>query len=301
MFDGQPPHPVAQALVPIVREFALPRGALPDDHRRHGDGPRPARATSTSPRSSSTAIASPASSASCRRRSSATRDPSTLRLARDLGIAFQLTNICRDVGEDARRGRIYLPQEDLRASASRRRRSCRARTEPRSRADGVEFDRARDWYDGRSRSCPARDRKAQRTGLVMAAIYRTLLDEIERDGYRVLDARRHSRRCASCGSHGRQRRASCGNRRRLRRMRRGGDARVQGRRRARCSKRRPCSAGAAGASSATALRLDNGQHLLLGAYAATLGPARHDRRETRAGTPAARRLRPSRPTRRRTP
>ena len=40
-------------------------------------------------------------------------DPATRGYARDLGIAFQLTNICRDVGEDARRGRIYLPQEDL--------------------------------------------------------------------------------------------------------------------------------------------------------------------------------------------
>jgi len=40
-------------------------------------------------------------------------DPRTKGYARDLGIAFQLTNICRDVGEDARRGRVYLPQEDL--------------------------------------------------------------------------------------------------------------------------------------------------------------------------------------------
>ena len=59
-----------------------------------------------------TAIAWPASSASCRRRSSASR-AATRGFARDLGIAFQLTNIIRDVGEDARRGRIYLPQDEL--------------------------------------------------------------------------------------------------------------------------------------------------------------------------------------------
>ena len=50
-----------------------------------------------------------------------------------------------------------------------------------------EFDRAREWYGKAMAQLPDEDRKAQRTGLVMAAIYRTLLDEIARDGYRVLD------------------------------------------------------------------------------------------------------------------
>ena len=49
--------------------------------------------------------------------------------------------------------------------------------------------RAQTWYERAFAQLPAQDRKAQRTGLVMAAIYRTLLDEIARDGYKVLDRR----------------------------------------------------------------------------------------------------------------
>ena len=49
--------------------------------------------------------------------------------------------------------------------------------------------RARRWYARAMDALPAEDRRAQRPGLIMAAIYRALLDEIERDGYRVLDHR----------------------------------------------------------------------------------------------------------------
>jgi phytoene synthase len=117
-------------------------------------------------------------------------DARTPGYARDLGIAFQLTNIVRDVGEDARRGRIYLPQEDL------DRFGVDATALLRAQASGdftglmrFEVDRARDWYDQALRQLPPVDRHAQRAGLAMAAIYRALLDEIARDGYRVLDRR----------------------------------------------------------------------------------------------------------------
>ncbi|MGE5170275.1 MAG: presqualene diphosphate synthase HpnD [Rudaea sp.] len=115
----------------------------------------------------------------------ATRD-----YARKLGIAFQLTNIVRDVGEDARRGRIYLPQEDLARFGVRASDVLRANTTP-AFVDLMRFEveRARRWYDDALGVLPARDRHAQRAGLAMAAIYRTLLDEIARDGYRVLDRR----------------------------------------------------------------------------------------------------------------
>jgi phytoene synthase len=118
------------------------------------------------------------------------RNPRTVDYARDLGIAFQLTNIVRDVGEDARRGRIYLPQEDL------DRFGVSGAELMRARASGdfagmmaSQVQRARAWYARALGKLPAEDRHAQRPGLVMAAIYRTLLDEIERDGYRVLDRR----------------------------------------------------------------------------------------------------------------
>jgi phytoene synthase len=118
------------------------------------------------------------------------RDPLTLEYARTLGIAFQLTNIIRDVGEDARKGRVYLPQEDLRRFGV-------TVNDLRQGHDGESFrrlmefqaQRAQEHYARAYALLPAADRRAQRPGLIMAAIYRALLDEIERDGYRVLTQR----------------------------------------------------------------------------------------------------------------
>ena len=117
-------------------------------------------------------------------------DPATLVYARKLGVAFQLTNIIRDVGEDARRGRIYLPQDDLARFGVVASDVLRARSSPAFvELMRFETERARAWYDAAFAALPDRDRHAQRAGLAMAAIYRTLLDEIARDGYRVLDRR----------------------------------------------------------------------------------------------------------------
>jgi 15-cis-phytoene synthase len=117
-------------------------------------------------------------------------DASTLVYARKLGVAFQLTNIIRDVGEDARRGRIYLPQDELARFGVAPSDVLRAHSSP-AFVDLMRFqtERARAWYDAALAALPARDRRAQRAGLAMAAIYRTLLDEIARDGYQVLDRR----------------------------------------------------------------------------------------------------------------
>jgi phytoene synthase len=116
--------------------------------------------------------------------------PSTLEYAESLGLAFQLTNIIRDVGEDARKNRIYLPMEDLKRFdvpaadilAARQSEGFKALMQ-------FEAERARSHYDAAFGALPAADRKAQRPGLIMAAIYRTLLDEIERDGFCVLTRR----------------------------------------------------------------------------------------------------------------
>ena len=114
----------------------------------------------------------------------------TQAYARDLGIAFQLTNILRDVGEDARRGRIYLPQEDLaRFGVAPSSLFNRTRDDPFRRLMAFEAARARSWYARAFANLDPRDRRAQRAGLIMAAIYQTLLDEIERDGFDVLDRR----------------------------------------------------------------------------------------------------------------
>ena len=118
------------------------------------------------------------------------RDARTLDYARDLGIAFQLTNIIRDVGEDARRNRIYLPMEDLKAYGVTAADITGARY-GEAFADLMRFQarRAEKFYDRALAALPAADRRAQRPGLIMAAIYRALLAEIERDGFRVLSTR----------------------------------------------------------------------------------------------------------------
>ena len=114
-------------------------------------------------------------------------NPRTLDYARDLGIAFQLTNIVRDVGEDARKNRIYLPMEDLKRFNVPAADLLNRRETPEFGAlMQFEAERARGYYRKAMEALPAADRRAQRPGLIMAAIYRTLLDEIERDGFRVL-------------------------------------------------------------------------------------------------------------------
>ncbi len=118
------------------------------------------------------------------------RDARTLEYARRLGIAFQLTNIIRDVGEDARKNRIYLPIADLQQFGVGAADLLQARhSEAFVALMRFQAERARGYYREAMAALPAGDRRAQRPGLIMAAIYRALLDEIERDGFRVLDAR----------------------------------------------------------------------------------------------------------------
>lgn len=117
-------------------------------------------------------------------------DPRTLEFAAELGLAFQLTNIIRDVGEDARRNRIYLPLHELAEYHVTTEDVQQGRETDNFRAL-MEFQiaRASACYERAYAKLPAADRKAQRPGLVMAAIYRTLLEEIRRDGSHVLTTR----------------------------------------------------------------------------------------------------------------
>jgi len=118
------------------------------------------------------------------------RDPRTLDYAKSLGIAFQLTNIIRDVGEDARKNRIYLPMEDLKRFGVTAAEILNGRQTPQfEQLLKFETERAKGYYQSAFSALPAEDRRAQRPGLIMAAIYRALLEEIERDGYRVLKHR----------------------------------------------------------------------------------------------------------------
>ena len=115
----------------------------------------------------------------------------TLKYAHDLGMAFQLTNIIRDVGEDARRGRIYLPLDELRKANVTEDDILQSRESPAVK-ELIEFqiERAETYYDRALRELPVEDTKQQRTGLMMAAIYRTLLREIKTDSAeKVLNSR----------------------------------------------------------------------------------------------------------------
>ncbi len=118
------------------------------------------------------------------------QDRRTQKYAHDLGIAFQLTNIIRDVGEDARMGRIYLPIDELQRFAVPAADILNARhSENFRRLIEFQIERAESYYAQAIGSLPASDRRGQRPGLVMAAIYRSLLDEIKRDGCLVLRQR----------------------------------------------------------------------------------------------------------------
>jgi phytoene synthase len=114
----------------------------------------------------------------------------TLEYARRLGLALQLTNILRDVGEDARRGRIYLPLEDLQRFDVKASDLLAGRySEHFTQLMRFEAQRVRDIYRQALTALPREERRAQRPGLIMGAIYATLLDELERDGFRVLHQR----------------------------------------------------------------------------------------------------------------
>lgn len=118
------------------------------------------------------------------------RHPQTLEYAELLGHAFQLTNIVRDVGEDARRGRVYLPVDELaRHGLSPEDILARKGGEAFRALMAGQAARAEATYGEAFAKLHPEDRKNQRAGLIMAAIYRTLLAEIRRDGFPVLEGR----------------------------------------------------------------------------------------------------------------
>lgn len=189
IFTGTPTHPVALALVPVVRTRGLSRDhleAVIDGMTMDLDQARYADFADLERYCHRVAGVVGLMSAEI----FGYEDPATRGFARDLGIAFQLTNIVRDVGEDARRGRIYLPADELARYRVSPAAILQARAEPGfPELMRFQIARARAWYDRAIGQLAPRDRRSQRPSLAMAAIYRTLLDEIERDGCRVLDRR----------------------------------------------------------------------------------------------------------------
>ncbi len=189
IYSGEPQHPVTQALVPIVKQFNLAQEHLLeiiDGMEMDLDQPRYADFKSLQ--------------LYCYRVASVVgllsveifgyADRRTLKYAHDLGIAFQLTNIIRDVGEDARRNRIYLPMDEMQLFGVTAADILSAReTENFRKLMAFQIERAQRYYRQALEHLPAMDRKSQRTGLIMAAIYQATLDRIVASGCHVLKER----------------------------------------------------------------------------------------------------------------
>ena len=189
IYTGKPQHPVAQALVPVVKQFNLAQEHL----REIIDGMEMDLQHQSYPDFKTLQLY-------CYRVASVVgllsaeifgyTDRRTLKYAHDLGIAFQLTNIIRDVGEDARRGRIYLPLDELQQFGVSPNDILNARESAGfQKLMQFQVERAQHFYQQALEQLPVADRKAQRTGLIMAAIYRATLDEIVASGCHVLKER----------------------------------------------------------------------------------------------------------------
>ena len=192
-FAGQPSHPVMLALMPHAAAFdirlehlnAVIDGCQMDlDQTRYLDFPGLARYCHLV----AGVVGEVASNIFGR------SDPATTAFAHKLGLAMQLTNIIRDVGDDARRGRIYLPvselqQFDVKAHEILKRQSPWGYSERFTALMKFQAERAHRLYDEALALLPEADRQSQKPGLMMANIYRALLREIEAEQFQVLHQR----------------------------------------------------------------------------------------------------------------
>lgn len=114
----------------------------------------------------------------------------TRKFAHSLGLAFQLTNILRDIKEDAERGRFYLPEEAMTKHGVSREDILSANNHSGMQALLTELaQQAKQYYLQAFELLPEEDRYAQRTAIIMAAIYQATLDEIIKENYPVLERR----------------------------------------------------------------------------------------------------------------
>jgi len=193
LFRGEPSHPVTQALSPCIEPFgiearhllAVMEGCQMDlDQSRYLDFP--------------------ALEAYCHRVAGIVgevacnifgrQEASTLAYAHKLGLAMQLTNIIRDVGDDARRGRVYLPlselqQFDVKTHEILKREAPWGYSPRFQDLMAFQAQRAHRLYEEAFELLSPADHKAQKPGLMMANIYRALLAEIEAGGFQVLHQR----------------------------------------------------------------------------------------------------------------
>jgi len=188
-FAGQPTHPVMQALMPIAADYGIEQrhlqavieGCQMDlQQTRYLDYPGLQRYCHL--------VAGVVGEVAAQ--IFGQTQSQTTAYAHTLGQALQLTNIIRDVGEDAMRGRIYLPMSDLQQFGVTAQEILNRKYSDRFTAlMTFQAKRAQGLYDQALALLPAADRRAQKPGLMMASIYRALLREIEHDQFQVLHQR----------------------------------------------------------------------------------------------------------------
>ena len=188
-FAGRPSHPVMQALMPLVADYAIEQrhllavieGCQMDlAQTRYLDYPGLERYCHL--------VAGVVGEVAAN--IFGQTQTQTTAYAHKLGQALQLTNILRDVGEDALRGRIYLPVNELQQFDVKAHEILKRTYSDRFTAlMKFQAQRAQGLYDEALALLPEADRRAQKPGLMMASIYRALLTEIERDNFSVLHQR----------------------------------------------------------------------------------------------------------------
>jgi phytoene synthase len=188
-FAGQPSHPVMQALMPLATDFkieqrhlqAVIEGCQMDlTQTRYLDYPGLQRYCHLVAGIVGEVAAGIFGQT----------QPQTTAYAHKLGQALQLTNIIRDVGEDALRGRIYLPVNELQQFDVKAHEILkRTYSDNFTALMRFQAQRAQGLYDEALALLPAADLRAQKPGLMMASIYRALLREIEADNFQVLHQR----------------------------------------------------------------------------------------------------------------
>ncbi|CAN5575292.1 presqualene diphosphate synthase HpnD [soil metagenome] len=188
-YAGTPNHPVMKALMPLATTYSIEEGHLQAvvegclmdlTQTRYLDYPNLQRYCHL--------VAGVVGEVAARIFGQ-TQDATTA-YAHKMGQAFQLTNIIRDVGEDAIRGRIYLPIDELQKFDVKAHEILnRIHSERFVALMKFQAARAHGLYDEAYAMLPPADRRSQKPGLMMASIYRTLLREIEADNFQVLNQR----------------------------------------------------------------------------------------------------------------
>ena len=189
LFHHQPQHPVTRALESVIKDYDLPE----EHFLEIIDGMEMDLDFNSYPTFKELSLY-------CHRVASIVgimaaeifgfQDRATIKYAHNLGMAFQLTNILRDVHEDLQRGRLYIPLDELGKHQVTLKDLQAGDYTPNVKALlASQAERARHYYQQAFDLLPEQDRYPQRSGLIMATIYQSTLDEIEHDDFNVLTHR----------------------------------------------------------------------------------------------------------------